>query len=246
MSEKALYNKMAQVYKDSKLLPWSLRVETFTIFKILGNIEGKTIIDFACGDGFYTRLFKKSGATTVVGVDISTGSIELAEIEERENLLNIEYIIADIGAMDDVGQYDIVTGIYLLDCAKSKEELIDFCEAIYRHLKPGGRFVGYIDSPENLVENYEKYKKYGFYKTIKEERKEGNIITYHITNLDGNEFHDDAYCYSKDTYEKVFRQCGLIELEWCGPWADTSGYDNKFWDDFIKNPPVIAMQAHKP
>lgn len=37
------------------------------------NIEGKKVLDLACGDGYYSRYAKDIGANTVVGVDISSG-----------------------------------------------------------------------------------------------------------------------------------------------------------------------------
>jgi len=249
MPEEPVYNKIAQVSKDSKQLPFRSHVEAYTMFKLLGNLEGKSIIDFACGEGFYTRLLKKLGAKTVLGVDIAAKTLELAVIEERENPIGCEYLLANIGKMDQVGEFDIVTGIYLLNFAKSREELIDFCAAIYKHLRPGGRFVGYNESPDNAIENYDKYKKYGFYKSTTKDRKEGDITTYHFTNLDGQEYHVDTYYYSKDTYKNVFQKCGFMGLEWCGPWADEFAhidYDENYWNYLIENPPMIGMQAHKP
>jgi len=249
MPEEPIYNKISQAYKDSKLLPYRSHVEAYTLFKLLGNIEGKSIIDFACGEGFYTRLLIKLGAKSVLGVDVSPKMIELAENEEYENPIGCEYLIADIGKMGELGEFDIVTAIYLLNYAKSRDELFDYCKAIYKHLKPGGRFIGFNDSPENKVENYGKYKKYGFYKTTTKERKEGDPITYHDTNLDGKEFQFDNYYLSPETYHYVFKQCGLIDFEWCGPWLSEKSYkdyDKSYWDDLLVNPPMIGMQAHKP
>jgi len=247
MPEEPVYNKLAKEYKASKLLPFRSHMEAYTLFKLLGNLEGKTIIDFGCGDGFHTRLLKQLGANRVLGVDISSKMIELAEIEEQNNPIGCEYLLADV-CKQDLGEFDIVTAIYLLNYAKSKDELFDYCEAIYKHLKPGGRFVGFNDSPDNTIENYGKYKKFGFYKSTTKERKEGDPITYHFTNPDGTEFEFDNYYLSTDIYNSVFRQCGLLGFEWCGPWLSESAHldhDDKYWDDLLENPPLIGMQAHK-
>jgi hypothetical protein len=49
------YSAIASQYKLCKEHPWRSRIETFSILKRLENIEGKKIVDVACGEGFYTR-----------------------------------------------------------------------------------------------------------------------------------------------------------------------------------------------
>ena len=47
------------------------------IFRALGDVRGKSLLDLACGDGFYTRRFRaECGADPVVGVDLSPKQIE--------------------------------------------------------------------------------------------------------------------------------------------------------------------------
>ena len=40
---------------------------------LLGDVNGKTALDLACGEGIYARYMKQHGANKVVGVDISPG-----------------------------------------------------------------------------------------------------------------------------------------------------------------------------
>jgi predicted RNA methylase len=65
------YDEIAAEYKRAKQQPWRLHVEHFTLFKLLGDLRGKNVIDLACGEGFFTRSIKWAGAARVVGVDIS-------------------------------------------------------------------------------------------------------------------------------------------------------------------------------
>ena len=49
------------------------------IFRTLGDIRGKALLDLACGDGFYTRRFRSEcGADPVLGIDLSPKQIERA------------------------------------------------------------------------------------------------------------------------------------------------------------------------
>ena len=75
----AEYDSIAREYRESKGLAFREHVERYTLFELLGDVRGKTVLDLACGDGFYTRLLRQAGAAEVTGVDVSEGMIELAE-----------------------------------------------------------------------------------------------------------------------------------------------------------------------
>ena len=72
------YNPIAEQYAKSKYQPWRTYVETFTLMNLIKDPTGQTVVDLACGEGFYTRMIKKRGAACVLGVDLSEGMIQLA------------------------------------------------------------------------------------------------------------------------------------------------------------------------
>ena len=92
------YDAIAKEYRDSKQLPFRDHVERHTLFQLIGDIRGKTVLDVACGEGLYTRLLKRAGASEVTGVDISGAMIRLAEDEERRHPLGCKYAQADVAA----------------------------------------------------------------------------------------------------------------------------------------------------
>jgi toxoflavin synthase len=65
----AYYDTIAEQYKKTKELPRSLHIDEYTYFTLVGDITGKSILDLACGEGFFTRKFKHQGATRAVGED---------------------------------------------------------------------------------------------------------------------------------------------------------------------------------
>jgi 2-polyprenyl-3-methyl-5-hydroxy-6-metoxy-1,4-benzoquinol methylase len=58
------------------------QAESYTFFRMVGALDGKRVLDLACGFGFYPRLLKQHGAAQVVGVDISPEMIRLATQQE--------------------------------------------------------------------------------------------------------------------------------------------------------------------
>jgi 2-polyprenyl-3-methyl-5-hydroxy-6-metoxy-1,4-benzoquinol methylase len=63
------YDAISTEYKKAKQHPWRLHIEHFTLFELIGPVAGKTVLDLACGEGFYTRSLKQKGAAKVVGMD---------------------------------------------------------------------------------------------------------------------------------------------------------------------------------
>ena len=69
----AEYDAIADEYAASKLLPWRTQVEQPTLFGLLGDVRGKSVLDLACGDGIYARMLADRGASRMHGVDLSSG-----------------------------------------------------------------------------------------------------------------------------------------------------------------------------
>ncbi len=72
---------IAEEYRDSKLLPFRYANERYAVFQLLSAPCGKTVLDLACGEGIYARQFKRAGAASVMGVDVSREMIALTEVE---------------------------------------------------------------------------------------------------------------------------------------------------------------------
>lgn len=248
MSE-AAYDHIAEEYRDSKRLPFRDIVESYTLFCLLGELSGKSILDLACGEGHYTRRLKRAGASQVVGVDISPRMIELANDTEGANPLGCQYLVGDVQNLALHERFDVITGVYLLNYASSKEMLLNMCQVVFTHLKPGGRFIGFNDNTENDPKSYGKYAKYGFIKTTPKNRQEGDPITYHIINPDGSQFQFDNYFLHPATYSACFAEAGFLSFSWQGPWLSPMGektFPPSFWDDMLNDPPVIGFLAEKP
>src|SRR5690242_20823466 len=72
------YDRIAEEYREAKRQPWRLHVECFTLCELVGTLRGESVLDLACGEGFYSRVLRRRGAGRVVGVDQSARMIELA------------------------------------------------------------------------------------------------------------------------------------------------------------------------
>ena len=239
----AVYDAIATAYQDSKQLPFRKHIERHTLFGALGDIRGLRVLDLACGEGFYTRLLKMAGAAEVTGVDISEEMVRLAERQEREHPLGCRYACADVADYQPVGAVDLVTAVYLLHYAGSGAKLLRLLEVCHAALRPGGRLVGFNDNVLDPPRGTVSWSKYGIVKTGAAIPRAGAPIRYRITNEDGASFEFDNYYESPETYAQAFREAGFRDFRWLGVSLDPAERGNPFWDDFLKNPPVIAFSA---
>lgn len=241
----AQYDDIAEHYRRSKVSPLRTHVEAYTFEQMIGDVRGKRVLDLACGEGFYSRRLRALGADRVVGVDISAQMIDLAEQQEREDPLGIDYVCADVCELGDLGRFDIVVAAYLLHYAPDAHDLERMCRTIRRHLPEGGRFVTLNENPDQLPEHYTGYEQYGFNKTLEGPCADGSAITYWM--IAGRElFKFHAVYFTRETYEAVFARAGFTDVKWRSPMLDPAGgaeYGADYWREYMDNPPMVGLEC---
>jgi hypothetical protein len=45
------YDKVGRQYKESKRLPFRLHIEEHSMFSLLPDLAGRSVVDLACGEG---------------------------------------------------------------------------------------------------------------------------------------------------------------------------------------------------
>ena len=121
-------------YQKNVLMP--------NIVRIVEPKKGMTVVDVACGQGYFSRAFASAGAT-VIASDISSELIKIAEQQKGEK---IEYHVASADLLPFVkdSSVDVVTIILAL---QNIERLSETMAEAARVLKLGGRFVIVINHP---------------------------------------------------------------------------------------------------
>jgi SAM-dependent methyltransferase len=239
------YNAIAADYRRAKQQPWRYFIERNTLLRLIGNLQGMSVVDLACGEGYYTRELRNRGAAKVVGVDLSEGMIRLAQEEERRNPLGIEYVAQDARRFDGAERFDLVVAAYLLNYAATREELAQMCVAVARALRPGGRFVTVNNNPDQAPEHFDATRKLGFIKTTPGKLQEGTPIVYTIFQDEGS-FDIRNYWQSTTTHEECLRAAGLGQIRWHRPEVSPEGraaYGDDFWEPFLAHPPITFLEC---
>lgn len=218
-------SKIADDFAKSRKINLNSEIDRSTIEWMLGDVKGKDIADFACGDGHYARHFNQLGAHRVIGVDISSDMIALAKQAEASNPLGIEYYNSDCSNLNlgNVGTFHIVTATYLLNYMKDQAMMDRTFKGVASVLKPGGRFVGITVNPQTGLPDhpedwFQKYgvRCYGYPNGGREKALSGEKISCDINKMDGtaDPIHLDVFFHTKNVYEDAAKAAGFQKLEW--------------------------------
>jgi ubiquinone/menaquinone biosynthesis C-methylase UbiE len=241
------YDPIAEQYKRSKLQPWRTHVESFTLMALLGDLSGATIVDVACGEGYYTRLLRARGASKVRGVDLSAHMVELARAQEAQHSLGIEYLVGDARDLGLAPEHELVVAAYLLNYARDRAELRAMCRSLARCLKAGGRFVTVNQSAMLDFRSAPSYRAYGFETTATGEWREGTPISWTFY-LDDGPFSIENYHLDVATHEEELRSAGFREVRWHAPRLSPEGesaFGREFWATFLDHSPITFIECVK-
>lgn len=235
------YDKIATRFRKSRRLPFRDYVEGHLFFEMLGDPTGLDVLDLACGEGDYARKMRRRGAACVVGSDLSSEMIALANEEESREPLGITYRQAAAEELGVVGEFDVVTAVYLLHYAPTRERLGAMCRTIAANLKPGGRLVALVSNLGPGVPR--ETSKYGWTPTKLTPIEEG--FAYGLSFLSGDDaFEIQNYYYSHATYEEVLDAEGFRSVQWHRPSVSAEGvraYEEGYWKDFLEIAPIIGL-----
>lgn len=107
----------------------------------LPKAKGASILELCCGTGRLTIPIAKDGYD-ISGVDYTPSMLEQAKAKASEAGLGIEFVEADIRALDLRKKYDFIfipfNSIHHL---YRNEDLFKAFQVVRKHLKPGGLFL---------------------------------------------------------------------------------------------------------
>ena len=241
------YDLIAEKYKRAKEQPWRCFVESFTLLELTGDPTGLSVMDLACGEGFYSRMLRQQGARSVLGVDLSAGMIQLAREQETRHRLGVEYNAGDARSLNPPDKVDLVVAAYLLNYARDQGELQAMCEGVSRCLRPGGRFVTVNCSPLLHFPTAPSYRKYGFETQVPSLWQEGTPIRW-IVHLSDGAIEVENYHLNWDSHETALRRAGFQTIRRVSPRVSPEGLvrnGEPYWRDLLEHPPMVFMECIK-
>ncbi|POX42513.1 class I SAM-dependent methyltransferase [Streptomyces sp. Ru73] len=238
------YDEIGVAYEGFKSLPMIRYSELPSFLGMLDDVIGRSVLDLACGTGFYTRRIKALGAADVLGVDISPAMIDAARAIERERPAGVRYAVADVAAMTlPDAPFDLVTAAYLLNYAESGTAMKRMCEGVRGALAPGGEFLTLTQNPDYRFDG-PSTRKYGFLHEFEEQAEAGPRAS--ITALLDPPVTITAHFPRRDVYESALTAAGFTDISWEPVHIAPEGiaaFGDAYWDDWRANPTLELLRC---
>ena len=248
MGEPAEYDRIGDRYSEAKQQPFRIHLEAYTLEWLAGDVRGARVVDFACGDGFYSRRFKRRGAAETIGVDASAEMVALARDAEEIEPLGCRYRHGDVADVGELGAFDLVIAAYLLNYASTRDELRRFCAVAAGNLRPGGRLLGVNDFTDDGATGVRSFTTHGFRKIGPAPYVEGAPITYEFILPEGRSFAITNYYWRPETYAAELCAAGFSSVAWHPFELSDEGraaFPAGFFDDLLAARPLAALEARK-
>ena len=124
--------KESDTYQEKVIAP--------NLVRFLAIKKGERVFDLGCGDGYFSRIFKKEGAN-VSGIDASKTLIDLAKKYDPKG----NYVVKKAEDMLGVKEkYETVVSVLAFQNMKDGEKVF---EVIKKHVVDGGRIVLVLNHP---------------------------------------------------------------------------------------------------
>lgn len=136
------YEKFAYLYDGlMQDVPYDKWVNIVEAYVNKHRIEGKKLLDLACGTGELSVRFAREGFE-VTGADLSSDMLSVAKAKADQLALPIQFFQQDMAELEDLGEYDVI-GIFTdsLNYLKDEQAVRQTFEGVYRLLKSGGLFL---------------------------------------------------------------------------------------------------------
>ena len=240
------YDMIGQLYERTKALPVGL-AEQGTLLAALPDLRGRSVLDVGTGTGFYPRIYKRLGATRVVGVDASTEMITYARrVEEREPL-GLRFEVHDGGVLPRLGEFDVVTSVWLLGYAEGQPALDQMVTNLVANLAAGGTLVALTPNPDLDWDGLADYPRYGLHanRTGPSLGRQGYAV-----HIDGDPpFDFTGFLWPPGVIEAALTRAGLVCLRRhpvTVPEPALAEHGADYWAALVANPTFAVFTATRP
>lgn len=167
------------------------------------HVCGERALDFGCGTGRSTRFLQTLGFN-VIGIDISAEMLHLAREHDPEG----NYLLTKPGKPIEVeaGSMDLVLAAFPFDNIATAATKISLFEELGGLLRPNGRIINLVSSPEIYVNEWLSFSTRAFPEN--RTAASGDVVRIVMLDVPDSRPVEDILCTHED-YLNVYHQAGL-------------------------------------
>ena len=232
------YDEIAECYARTADKPDKAYATLPTILALAGRLDGKTVLDLGCGDGYFTRPLAQQGAATVIGIDRSAKQIALAKATASDN---IDYRLAD-AFLDPLSKANVINCPYILNEIADVSALADFFRRLFAALNPRGALILVYDKPAGR-----DHRKFGAVKTVSA-YEDGASLRVDLYDRDKPICSLNLTYFTEETIIRLLRESGFQNIRTHQPIVSEEGkraMGEAFWDGYFENSELGYLTAEK-
>lgn len=170
---------------------------------LAAHVRGPRALDFGCGAGRSTRFLHGLGYDAV-GVDIAEPMV----VKARERDPSGDYRVVAEGDLAGLpaGSFDLVLSVFTFDNIPGTETKTSIFRDLGRLLRPEGRIVSLVSSPEIYVNEWASFSTKDFPENRR--AKSGDRVRIVMLDVEDARPVEDVVCSDED-YHDVYRHAGL-------------------------------------
>jgi SAM-dependent methyltransferase len=199
--------------------------------KMLGDLSGKTVLDFGSGAGRSSRFLKGLGAKLVIGVEHNETMVDEASTEEMDG---IEYHLIDKELPLSDASVDSAFASQVFMEMSSVDDMTAAMTEIARVLKPESEFILIVTNPKAWGHDFVSYN----YPDSMEDVKSGDTLRCIIKGE--QPFTITDYYWVEDDYKEALEASGFVIEEMTYPMPEPGE-----WLDETVVAPDIVIRARK-
>ncbi len=173
------------------------------------HVRGRDALDFGCGTGRSTRFLRRLGFD-VTGVDIAVGMLAHARAADPSGDYRL-VAEGDLGLFPEA-RFDLALSAFTFDNIPTRELKVRLCGELRRVLRPRGRLINVVSSPELYLHEWASFSTAPFPEN--QRARPGDTVRTIITDIADARPVDDVL-WPDAEYRAVYAEAGLaVEDVW--------------------------------
>lgn len=248
MDTEKVYNENAA--KWLRLAPASLSDFTArpAVFDACGDLDGRSVLDIGCGEGYCARELKRRGAGDYVGLDLSAEMIAAAKAQDARDHFGIDYRACNVLEYVPERQFDLCVAVFLFNYLRV-EEMQQAFAMVHAALRSNGEFIFSVPHPffpfvhdQHAAPFYFAASGKNYFADVNE-KFEGEIW-----KRSGEPLHVQCVHKTFGDYFDGLRQagfCGMPEVNELTVTADLAATDEAFFAPLLNAPLHVLFKVSK-
>ena len=244
-----------QVYDDNaakwlRLTPSSLSDFTARphVFDACGALEGRSVLDIGCGEGYCARELKRRGAGDYLGVDLSPEMIAAAQQQDASDGYGIDYRSCNVVEFKPERQFDLCIAVFLFNYLRT-DDMQRVFDMVHGALTRGGEFIFTVPHPFFPFVRPEQEAPFYFASSGKNYFADVNQqLEGEIWKRDGEPLHVQCVHKTFSDYFSGLRQAGfesMPDVQELTVTADLAATDEAFFGPLLHEPLHVLFKVTK-